>query len=409
MNRALAEQVPKARCVTTDYESDCVQRARGLVGLLRQNAEVTERHRVVHPENIDALRRAGLFNLATPRRFGGYQHNLGTFVEVVAELGKGCGSTAWVTSLQNGNAFLAGLFSDRCQEDIWGVNPHAQFCGVLTNNPTVTSKRVDGGWRVSGSWGFASGCLHADWALISFPVVDEDDVVVDAGIAMMPMSNFTIEDTWHVAAMRGTGSNTLVGVDMFVPEHRVTSIIKAVDGVNSNEHPEEALYRSAFAPYLCLIVVAPMLGMVAHAIEYIDHVLAKGKPIIYSYYPSARLSPGVQRSRAAAQVAYDDAWLHVRRAIAVVDEAASADVYPDLAARVRVRMDVGHTLRLLRAAMQHLLDIGGAGSFAETCPLQRDWRDLEMASRHGVLNPQIAEEAYGRHLVGINEPITPII
>jgi alkylation response protein AidB-like acyl-CoA dehydrogenase len=393
----------------TAYDVDYVNRARALVPLLRKNADETEKRRVVHPDNIEALRAAGMFAISTPRRFGGAEQNLRTFVETVAELGRGCGSTAWVTSLQNGTAFLTGLFGDRCHEDIWGANPQAHFCGVLSNNPSITSARVDGGWQVSGSWGFASGCLHADWALISFPIFDAAGRFQDDVIAMMPMSSFTIKDTWHVAGMRGTGSNTLVGEDLFIPEHRVTSIIKATDGINDNEHPDEALYRSAFAPYLCLIVTAPMLGMVAHAIEYIDELLAKNKPIIYSYHENARVSPGVQRGRAAAQVAYDDAWLHVRRSISVVDEFASAGEYPDTATRTRIRMDVGHALRLLRTSMHHLLDIGGAGSFAESSPLQRDWRDLEVASRHGVLNPQIAEEAYGRQLVGIHEPITRII
>lgn len=391
------------------YDLDYVHRARSLVPLLQKNAEDTEKNRVVHPDNIDALRDAGMFAISTPRRFGGNEQNLRTFVETVAELGRGCGSTAWVTSLHNGTAFLAGLFGDRCHEDIWGTNPQAQFCGVLSNNPSITSTRVQGGWQVSGSWGFASGCLHADWALISFPVVDEAGAFADDVIAMMPMSDFTIKDTWHVAGMRGTGSNTLVGVDLFVPEHRVTSIIKATDGVNDNQHPDETLYRSAFAPFLCLIVTAPMLGIVAHAIDYIDELLAKNKPIIYSFHENARMSPGVQRARAAAQVAYDDAWLHVRRSVAVVDEFAATGQYPDVATRTRIRMDVGSALRLLRTSMHHLLDIGGAGSFAESCPLQRDWRDLEVASRHGVLNPQIAEEAYGRHLVGIHEPVTRII
>lgn len=409
MTSAMRHRTLNGASPSTGYDVDYVERARALVPLLRRNADETENHRVVHPDNIDALRDAGLFSISTPRRFGGAEQNLRTFVETVAELGRGCGSTAWVTSLTNGTAFLAGLFGDRCHEDIWGANPQAQFCGVLSNNPSITSARVDGGWQVSGSWGFASGCLHADWALISFPVFDEAGALEDDVIAMMPMSSFTIKDTWHVAGMRGTGSNTLVGADLFVPEHRVTSIVKATDGVNDNEHPDEALYRSAFAPYLCLIVTAPMLGIVAHAIEYIDELLAKDKPIIYSFHENARMSPGVQRARAAAQVAYDDAWLHIRRSIAVVDEFAAAGEYPDVATRTRIRMDVGQALRLLRTSMHHLLDIGGAGSFAEACPLQRDWRDLEVASRHGVLNPQIAEEAYGRLLVGIDEPVTRII
>lgn len=406
---AIQDHTTRVGSATACYDTDVVERAKSVVPVLRKNAVETEKNRVVHPENIEALQKAGLLKLALPHRFGGPQHNLRTFVEAVAQIGSGCGSTAWVASLHNGNAFLASLFSDACQQDYWGVNPQTMFCGVFSSNPTVTSKRVEGGWQVSGSWGFASGCRHADWALISLPIVDENDQVIDQGIAMMPISSFAIKDTWYVAGMRGTGSNTLVADDIFVPEYRVTSLVTAVDGVNKNEHPDEVLYRSAFVPYLWLIIVAPMLGMVQHSIEYIDELLAKDKPIVYTFYPNARLTPGVQRSRAAAQVAYDDAWLHVRRVATVVDEAAAAGEYPDLAERTRIRMDIGNALRLLQTAMRHLLDVGGAGSFAEACPLQRNWRDLEVASRHGALNPLIAEESYGRLLVGVTEPITPLI
>jgi hypothetical protein len=160
---------------------------------------------------------------------------------------------------------------------------------------------------------------------------------------------------------------------------------------------------------MLLIAVAPLLGMVAHGMEYIDELLAKEKPIVYTVYTSARTAPSVHHSRAAAQVAYDDAWLHARRIADAVDAAAAGHGYLDIAARVRIKMEVGYILRLLRSSMEHLLDIGGGGSFAEASPLQRDWRDLSMASRHGILNPQIAEETYGRYLVGIDDPVTRIV
>lgn len=388
---------------------ELVERAKALVPLLRENAAETEKNRVVHPENIDALRKAGLLSIATPRRYDGGEHNLRTFIEAVFHIGRGCGSTGWVASLHNGNSFMAALFTDECQEDYWGVNPLTQFCGVFSSNPTVISKKVDGGWQVSGSWGFASGCLHADWALISLPLVDEKDEVYDQAIAMMPISDFAIQDTWYVAGMRGTGSNTLVTEGMFVPEYRVTSLVGAIEGVHHNNHSDEVLYRSAFIPYASLILVAPMLGMVAAGIEYIDELLAKDKPIVYTFFPSARQAPVVQHSRAKAQVAFDDAWLHVRRIATRVDEAAASGEYPGLPERTRIKMEIGYTLRQLRTSVHHLLDIGGASSFAESCVLQRIWRDIEVSTRHGVMNPQISEEAYGRVLTGVLEPITPVV
>jgi 3-hydroxy-9,10-secoandrosta-1,3,5(10)-triene-9,17-dione monooxygenase len=407
MNTFIAEVIDRSAAM--DYNRGLVEGARSVVPILQRNAAETEANRVVHPENIQALRDAGLLTINLPRRFGGPESNLRTFVEVTAELARGCASTAWVSSLHNGAAFLVALFDDEAQQDVWGVNPQAQFCCVFSSNPTVTSKKVPGGWRVSGTWGFASGSLHADWALTSFPVVDEDGATIDQGLSLMPMENFTIKDTWFVAGMRGTGSNTLVAEDMFVPEHRVLSLVKAVDGVNNNHHQAETVYQSAWVPYLFLSVMAPMLGMVQQGIEYIDELLAKNKVIQYANYESARLSPAVQLTRAAAQVDYDSAWLHARHVATVVDEAAAAGVYPDFAVRIALRANIAAAMRLLRTSMDHLLDIGGAGSFAESSRLQRAWRDLEVSSRHGALNTSIVDDAYGRFLVGVPDSVTPLI
>ena len=76
--------------------------------------------------------------------------------------GRGCGSTAWVASLINVCAWLAALFPDRAQRDVWGAKPDAWIAGSL--NPIGETTNVDGGWRVTGRWPWASGCLHAQWA-----------------------------------------------------------------------------------------------------------------------------------------------------------------------------------------------------------------------------------------------------
>jgi alkylation response protein AidB-like acyl-CoA dehydrogenase len=391
------------------YDADAVARARDLVPLLRGNAASTEAERRVHPDNLPALEEAGLLNLTTPRAFGGQEANLRTFTEVTAELGRGCGSTAWVAALTNGVGWMAGLFPDACQKEYWGTNPSTKFCGVFSNAPGVVSRKTQEGWSITGAWSFASGCLHADWALISFPRTDEAGEVTDLSIGMAPMSEFRIEDTWFVAGMQGTGSQTIHAKDLHIPEYRVISLTAAVDGVNGNEHPERPLFRSAFVPYLTLLLAAPQLGMARGALDIIDEQLAKNRPISYALYPTSRQSPSTQFNRAEAQRCVDTAHLLIVRAVTEVDQAAAAGTYPEYAERARMKADSGNALRSLRQSMQFLLDIGGASSFAAASPLQRQWRDLEVASRHAVLSPDIAREVYGRVLTQVDEPVTPLV
>jgi 3-hydroxy-9,10-secoandrosta-1,3,5(10)-triene-9,17-dione monooxygenase len=77
--------------------------------------------------------------------------------------------------------------------------------------------------------------------------------------------------------------------------------------------------------------------------------------------------------------------------------------------RARARMDTGYVARRSREALDLLLSIQGAGSFAEVSPLQRIWRDQETGSRHAVINPSISSELYGRALLGIEQQVTPLI
>src|SRR6185295_692662 len=91
------------------------------------------------------------------------------------------------------------------------------------------ARRVDGGLRISGRWPNASGAQHATWASLGAVVLDDADAVVDAVMGAVPVSELRLEDTWHMVGMRGTGSNTWVGNDVFVPEHMTMSMASLLD------------------------------------------------------------------------------------------------------------------------------------------------------------------------------------
>ncbi|MFI1995353.1 acyl-CoA dehydrogenase family protein [Actinoplanes sp. NPDC020271] len=385
---------------------ELVARAEALQPLLRAHAAATETNRRVPDEVIDAIAEAGLFQLTTPRRYGGLQTELRTVLDVSAALAEGDGSTSWVVTLVNVCNWLTSLFPGKAQDDVFGDNPGARVTGVLS--PTSTATRTDGGWRVSGRWYYNSGSWHSDWAVLGVPLTDNDGAVVDQALVLVPRTDLTLEETWFVAGMKGTASNCLIAEDVFVPEHRVMSVPAAIEGRYPTEHTDEVLSRAAFVPVLALVLAGPQLGLGRAALKFVTEKAAK-KPISYTFYESQADSVAVQLQIADAAMRIDTAHLHAWRAAADIDEAAARGEYPDVLRRARVRADTGWVISNVLQAIDTLVSVHGAATFADVNPLQRIWRDANTAGRHAVAAPTVAAEVYGKALLGIDENITPLV
>lgn len=390
----------------TPTRDELLDRAAALRPLLERNAAQTESDRRLVDESLEAVREAGLLRIVNPKRFGGYETDIRTMLDVSATLATGCGSTGWVVNLINVCSWLVGLYPRQTQEEVWGSDPDTRVAGALA--PTATTRRVDGGLVVSGRWPWSSGSLHAQWGMGGVPVVDESGDMVDVGLALMPMPELSVEDTWFVVGMRGTGSNTIVAADVMVPDHRILPMPRAIEGEYPTEFKDEVLYRSAFIPVLALILVGPLLGLARAALQYVVEK-APRRAITYTSYEHQTDSVAFQMAIAEAAAKVDTAHLHAYRAAADIDDAARAGTYPDLPARARVRMDAGWAARQAREAVDLLISAHGASAFAEASPLQRIWRDLNTASRHAVVNPSVNEEIYGKALLGVQPQITDLI
>jgi len=376
--------------------------------ILDRNADQAEVERRIPQENIDALGAAGAFRVMTPRRFGGYEMTIREKLEVSAAVAESCGSTAWVVALTNVCNWMAGTLGDQAQQDIWGENPDARVAGVL--NPSDAVRKVDGGYEISGKWPWASGSLHADWALVGIVVPDESGQPVDQALAFLPQSDYTIEDTWFVAGMKGTGSNTIVAENLFVPEHRLVSTIRAIDNEYPTEHKDEALYRSSFIPVLTLILAGAQLGFGRAALKFVKEK-APRRGISYTKFERQTDSTAFQLQVAHAAMLIDTAHLHVFRAAADIDDAAAHGEKLSYERRARVRYDTAYAVNRIREAIDLLLSAHGASSFALISPLQRIWRDSNTAGRHAVIDPLVNQEIYGKALLGIpyEDNITPLI
>jgi alkylation response protein AidB-like acyl-CoA dehydrogenase len=380
----------------TGVDATLVARATELIPLIREHAEESSATRRVVPEVVTALEQAELFSLFVPKRYGGHGANMATAVETIAEIGRGDGSTAWTAALLNACTWFGTTFSQRAQEDVFGANPRARCCGIFT--PGSKSERVDGGYLVSGRWPYASGSFAADWATLGIAVEAAEDCDPRA-LALIPKDAWTIEPTWFVAGMKGSGSDTIVVQDHFVPDHRVQRFVDMREADYATPHTAEQNSHMAFIPVAALILVAPQLGLARHALERTREKLP-GKAVAYSVYTEARRSPVHQLGVATAATRFHLAELLMRQACFDIDVSAAGLHLPTLEVRARIRNDTGVVAELVKEGIDALLTANGAGSFADANVLSRIWRDGEIAGRHAYVSPELGKEVYGKVLLG---------
>ena len=386
-------------------DQEVVDRAVQLQPLLAERAAAVDASRRLDRDVVAAMTDAGLWKLQVPHRYGGLEVNLSTKVETIAALAEGCGSTAWVAFINNICGWVVGLYGQEAQDDVWGERVH-HVCGVLP--PWSTSRRVEGGYVVSGRWGFASGSELAEWATLGFPVTDASGEVVDEALALIPFADVTVEDTWHVTGMRGTGSNTIVVQEAFVPDHRVISQRRFAQEEYETPHTDEVVYRASFVPQLAIELASAQLGFGRAALRLVTGA-AGSRGVTYTRYTRYADSVAHQLTMAEAAMQVDTAAMHVHRACTDIETAAAAGVKMDPWTRARVRADTGWAVRNTHQAIEKLINVYGTSSFAEGNPLQRIWRDSAICGRHAVADQLVGLELFGKALAGVDDPITPLV
>jgi alkylation response protein AidB-like acyl-CoA dehydrogenase len=390
----------------SDTAKELLARVAEMRPLLERNAAQGEADRRILDESIDALAEAGLFRITVPRRFGGHEVDIRTKLEITAAVAEADGATGWVLALTTVCGWMVGCYADQAQQDIFGADPDARVCGVLA--PSVETRREDGGLVVSGRWPWASGSLHSTWGLVG--VFDKNEVgeIIEHALALIFMSDLMIEDIWFVAGMKGTGSNTMVADEVFVPDHRMLSVPKAIENEYPTPHKDEALYRSSFIPVLALILVGPQLGM-ARAARDLAIEKAPKRAISYTNFERQTDSVAFQLELAKAAMLVDTAHLHAFRAAGDIDAAARDGRKLDYVTRARVRADTAYTADTARAAIDGFVSLHGGSSFADSSRMQRIWRDANVAGRHAVVSPTVSYEVYGKALLVVDNDVTVLV
>lgn len=152
-----------------------------------------ELDRRIPQESFDALVKTGAFRVSVPTRFSGYAGNSRASLAVAQEIGRGDGGASWVFGILNSGAWVLSLMSLQAQEDVWTAGPDQLVSIVLAASSKAV--REQGGYRVTGKWTYGTGSRHSHWSLLGVPIEDADGNVVDSGLALIPASELSLEDT----------------------------------------------------------------------------------------------------------------------------------------------------------------------------------------------------------------------
>ncbi|KUN77895.1 acyl-CoA dehydrogenase [Streptomyces bungoensis] len=378
-----------------------VQRAGDLAPLLKKNAAQAEDDRRLQDETIEAIAGAGLFKLRVPKRYGGYEADTRTLVEVAAELGRADGAAAWTTSVYWIPTFMACLFPDSVQDEVF-ASPDVRICGTLS--PSALAAPAEGGIVVNGKWGFVSGARHAHWQEIIAvqPTPDGQHLPV---MALVPMSDLQIVDDWDTSGLRGTGSVSTVAQDVFVPQERVIPLPAILQGQYASElNAASPVYRVPLLPVAAASSVGTALGL-ARAARDVFFERLPGRTLTYTAYESQAQAPLTHHQVAEATLKIDQAEFHAYRLADLVDAKGLAGEEFTLQERARARADMGAVVRLAKEAVGILAAASGGSSIYRDVPMQRISRDIQAVSLHALMNPDTNNELYGRVLCGL-EPNT---
>jgi alkylation response protein AidB-like acyl-CoA dehydrogenase len=381
-----------------------VSAASELVPMLRQKAQATEAARFVSEETTNAFREAGFFKLMQPERYGGYEYGFTAFIDVITELGRGCTSSAWCCAIGAIHQWLIAGFPEAAQNDVWKANPDAFAC--VSYAPTGTTQKVDGGCLIEGRWQFVSNVDNSEWVILGaqFPA-PETGTPPQPGFILVPRSDWTIEDNWHVAGQAGTGSKTVaIEKPTFVPEHRKLMIAAAATGsspgtdINTNR-----IYRVPMLSALPVCLVSPLLGTALGAVEEFVNLcgtrvtrgaVGGGGNRLSEFFP-------VQSRVAEASALADAARLLIHRDTAEVERMTLSGQPLSVDQRIRNRRDHAFAARLARDAVEAVFSAVGGTGLASNQPIQRMWRDSNAIVRHITLNWDAVSSMVGQHLLGL--------
>ncbi|MBY2911435.1 oxidoreductase [Rhizobium leguminosarum] len=412
MTMKLSEHSVASNVLESPYSSaigrSIRQKAADLAPLLRQEALEGEKLGALTQQSLQALSDIGAFRLTLPIDFGGYALGARDVVEIVSEIGRGDGAAGWMVFVAGGLRNIIS-FPDEAVQEIFDdgqswVGPLAAGASIFATK-VGSARRVEGGWMVSGSWHFGSGCKHAKWIAVG---VDYECAPGQTSRAMAILSakQVTIIDNWHVMGMKATSSNSLtVDEEQFVPDRRFMDMREFPLRMDETRRRYSGLASKFGARGLMLLTnlthMAIVLGMARGALECYVEMVKKQQPFNLPYPRVAEMaSTQVCAGKAFAMIKMAEAVAY--RNADILDRHAVEGIEITAEQEQAMTMEAVYATNSLDGVLSMLQISVGSTTANETNPVQRFARDVRVALLHGAVRLDPTAENFGRLLMGID-------
>lgn len=364
--------------------------ARGLTAMLAAVAGDVDDARRVPDEIIEELHGVGLLDIANPWAHGG-TGEYDALLAATYELGRGSGSVAWGHAVWTQHNWMLGLWPEAMQAEYFAT-PRT-LCSSAFNPAGATVVEEPGGYRLSGTWSFSSGCDGAQWLMLA-------GIVPGRGLCylMVPADGVEIVDTWFVSGLKGTGSKDLRVDGAFVPDHRVVAA-KTLTEPRAASPGDRPSYGLPIWPLVSLSLTYAVMGMARGAVDAFEERLRVSGAGIGGNRQADQAAVQLRLSEAAVEV--DAALLLCDRAVADMLGRARRDDMPSVDQRLAYARDRAYAIRLSAQAVNRLFDASGANGLYSSSPLQRFHRDVNAGSHQPAHSWDTYGVHYGRAALGL--------
>ena len=365
---------------------------RALAPEIQRRAAETAKLRRVPADLVEKMRAAGVFRIMFSKRWGGPEMPLPQQVELFETLAYADPSVAWVVKIGSDSGYFCAFLEEKAARELY---PSLDYSTAGQAPPNGRALRVPGGYRVTGRWGFASGCTHANVMVAGCLVLESEGAAPreamtprDMIFILAPASSFEVEDTWYSNGLVGSGSHHYRTKDLFVPERHAFTLA----GPAKIEGP---LYADAGSATVFIPMAGTPLGLMRRAID-VAIELAREKVITLPAPPTLmRNLPRVKFALARAQMLYAAARSAVYESVNRYWEELLRDGHGSLQTRRDMGLARIHAHRTAREVAQLMFDTVGAPAVYETLPLGSLLRDAIVINEHLGFNDGVVERLGG--------------
>jgi alkylation response protein AidB-like acyl-CoA dehydrogenase len=372
---------------------EILDRAQALVPKLRERLVETEQLRRLPDTTIADAHEAELFALLLPKSLGGAGGDAEDFVQLVRILAHGHLGACWTLAFLVEHNYMLARFPKECQDEVFVDGKPAMMSGVIS--PPGKAVAVEGGYLITGRWGYATGVMHADWVQGSAIIEGTDDVI----LFLVPREDVEVEDTWHMSGMQATGSHHIKIDSQFVPAYRCPNIDHWASRDNPGSFHPERLYHTGLRDLIGFMYPAMAVGAAEVLLEEFRQRIERRRQPFSSKVVADTGAGQLRYARAFGALQTARATLeHTVERTTRADAETDGDLDPELRAGLKLAL-----MSVLRMAWESI-DLGirasGTSIYTSGASTQHYIRDVEIMLSHQTIDEDAMYSITGEILLG---------